>query len=200
MGHKKKTSLKATLQSQQSRLKAKEKAEHAAKVAEQKRKQSKNGAKDKGPVRPTIPFKPTDKILLVGEGNFSFARALIVDPPSSLEYLVPANVTATSYDSEEECYSKYPGSEAIVNTIKERGAEVLFGIDATKLQKHPVLKGRRWDRIVWNFPHAGMRLIDGSYVLLTFSLVKERASPTRTGTFYPTSVSYWTFFVLHHTA
>jgi len=38
--------------------------------------------------------------------------------------------------------------------------EVLFGIDATKLQKHPVLKGRRWDRIVWNFPHAGKGISD----------------------------------------
>ncbi|KAG8219403.1 hypothetical protein J3R82DRAFT_325 [Butyriboletus roseoflavus] len=161
MGHKKKTSLKATLQSQQSRLKAKEKAEHAVKVAEQKRKQSKNGATDKRPLHPpTIPFKPTDKILLVGEGNFSFARALIVDPPSPLEHLVPANVTATSYDSEEECFSKYPDAEAIVNSIKQRGARILFGIDATKLQKHSVLKGRRWDRIVWNFPHAGKGITD----------------------------------------
>lgn len=165
MGHKKKTSLKATLQSQQSRLRAKEKAENAAKVTEQKRKQSKNGAKDKRLVRPpTIPFKPTDKILLIGEGNFSFARALIIDPPSSLEHVVPANVTATSYDSEEECFSKYPDAEAIVSTLKRCGAQVLFGIDATKLQKQPVLKGRRWDRIVWNFPHAGTRLMDGSYV------------------------------------
>lgn len=160
MAHKKKTSLKATLQSQQSRLRAKEKAERAAKVAEQKRKQSKS-AKDKGPVRrPTVPFKPTDKILLIGEGNFSFARALIVDPPSSLEHLVPANVTATSYDSEDACFAKYPDAEAIVSIIKQRGVEVLFGIDATRLQKHPTLKGRRWDRIAWNFPHAGMRSVD----------------------------------------
>ncbi|KAF8131651.1 hypothetical protein EV363DRAFT_173502 [Boletus edulis] len=161
MAHKKKTSLKATLQSQQSRLRAKEKAEHAAHVSKQKGKQSKKGVKAKGPVRPpTIPFKPTDNILLVGEGNFSFARALMVDPPSCLEHLVPANVTATSYDSQEACFSKYPDAETIVNTIQQCGAKVLFGIDATKLQKHPVLKGRRWDRIVWNFPHAGKGITD----------------------------------------
>ncbi|KAI9570150.1 hypothetical protein HD554DRAFT_2019044 [Boletus coccyginus] len=161
MTHKKKSSLKATLQSQQSRLRAKEKAEHAANVAEKKQKKQKNGAKDKGLGRkPTVPFKPTDKILLIGEGNFSFARALVVDPPSSLEHLVPANVTATSYDSEEACFSKYPDAQAIVSTIKHRGADVLFGIDATKLQKYPVLRGRRWDRIVWNFPHAGKGITD----------------------------------------
>ena len=200
MGHKK-TSLKATLQSQQSRLRAKEKAERAAKIAEQKRKQSKSGGKNKGTVRPpTVPFKPTDKILLIGEGNFSFARALVVDKLSSLEHLVPANITATSYDSQEECFSKYPEAEGIVNTIKQRGVEVLFGIDATKLHKHAVLKGRRWNRIVWNFPHAGMRLIGVSYISFTPSLVKERVSQTRIGTSCPINVLYWTFFVPHHIA
>lgn len=169
MGHNKKMSLKATLQSQQSRLRAKEKAEHAGKLAEQKRKQSKKSAKNKGAVRsPTVPFKPIDKILLIGEGNFSFARALIIDAPSPLEHLVPANITATSYDSEEECFSKYPEAETIVRIIKQRGVEVLFGIDATKLQKHSALKGRRWDRIVWNFPHAGMCLTDVVHLIHTF--------------------------------
>lgn len=118
---------------------------------------------------PTIPFNPTDEILLIGEGNFSFARALVVDPPSSLEHLVPANVTATSYDSEKECFAKYPDAEAIVSTIKQRGARVLFGIDATRLQKYPALKGRRWDRIVWNFPHAGMpRSVNGVGCMIQF--------------------------------
>ena len=165
MAHKKKTSLKATLQSQQSRLRAKEKAERAARVSEQKRKQSKGAHgkdKAKGAVHPpTVPFKPTDKILLIGEGNFSFARALVVDPPSCLEHLPAANVTATSYDSEDACFSKYPDAQGIVDTIRQRGVEVLFGVDATKLHKHPVLKGRRWDRIVWNFAHAGACFIDG---------------------------------------
>ncbi|KIK81882.1 hypothetical protein PAXRUDRAFT_832551 [Paxillus rubicundulus Ve08.2h10] len=160
MGHGKKTSLKAMLQSQQIRLKAKQKAAHAAEVAERKRK-SHNPGKGKGPIRQlTIPFKPTDKILLIGEGNFSFARALLVDAPSALEHLPPANVTATSYDSEEECYSKYPDAKGMVDTIKQRGVEVLFNIDATKLQKYSIIKGRRWDRIVWNFPHAGKGITD----------------------------------------
>ncbi|KIJ66423.1 hypothetical protein HYDPIDRAFT_174520 [Hydnomerulius pinastri MD-312] len=159
MGNGRKASLKATLQSQQSRLKAKQKAAHAAEVAEQ-RKQIGSG-KGKAPARQmTIPFKPTDKILLIGEGNFSFAHALLVDPPPALQHLPSANVTATSYDSEEECISKYPDAKEIIEGLKQRGAEVLFGIDATKLQKYPVLKGRRWDRIVWNFPHAGKGITD----------------------------------------
>lgn len=150
-GHGKKASLKATLQSQQSRLKAKQKAVHAAQVAEQRGKHRKSG---KSNLPPTIPFTPTDTILLIGEGNFSFARALLVDAPAGLEHLPPAAVTATSYDSEEDCYAKYPDAKEIVETVRRRGAQVLFNVDATRLHKYPAFKGRRWDRIVWNFPHA----------------------------------------------
>lgn len=162
--------LKAALQSQQSRLKAKQKLSHAAQVTEQKVK--KNGqksrapaglAKGKGkaiappPCRITIPFRASDKILLIGEGNFSFARALIQNPPAQLESLPPANITATAYDTEDECYEKYPGAQEIVVNLKEKGVEVLFGVDGTRLERIPKLKGRRWDRVVWNFPHAGQQ-------------------------------------------
>ncbi|KAG6336230.1 hypothetical protein ID866_2849 [Astraeus odoratus] len=158
MGHRKKISLKATLQSQQFRLKAQQKAAHAVQVAEQKGKRKLQGKLNPSP--PTIPFKPTDKILLIGEGNFSFARALLVDAPVELEHLPPSSVTATSYDSEGDCYAKYPDAREIVETLRSRGAEVLFGIDATKLHKYPAFKGRRWDTLVWNFPHAGKGITD----------------------------------------
>ncbi|KAJ3571612.1 hypothetical protein NP233_g3638 [Leucocoprinus birnbaumii] len=165
--------LKAALKSQQSRLKAKEKAQAAAHAISLKGKKPQtepisNSSKSKpkgkeAPLsnqRPTIPFQPTDKILLVGEGNFSFARALIVQPPSGLENLPPTNVTATAYDAEQECYDKYPEAEEIVMELRSRGAEVLFRVDATKLEKVPGFKGRKWDRIVWNFPHAGKGITD----------------------------------------
>lgn len=153
----KKSSLKSTLQSHQSRLKNKQKAENAAYIAEQSRKKiSQVKGKGKAPqLRVTIPFNPTDKILLIGEGNFSFARALTVNPPASLEHLPPANITATAYDSEDDCYVKYPDAQVIVEGLKEKGVEVLFNVDAIKLEKMSALKGRKWDRIVWNFPHAG---------------------------------------------
>lgn len=167
--------LKAALQSQQSRLKAKEKLSRAAQVAEQKAKknvrQSKVGklsesGNGKGkaiaiaPRQITIPFRPTDKILLIGEGNFSFARALVHDAPPELEHLPPKNVTATAYDSEEACYEKYPDAKDIVGLLREKGVEVLFGVDGTRLEKVGSLKGRRWDRVVWNFPHAGKGITD----------------------------------------
>lgn len=153
----KKSSLKAALSSQQSRLKKKEEATHAARLADRS-KDSKS--KDKGkarvaPRRSTIPFNSTDRILLIGEGNFSFTRALVSHPPAPLEFLPAQNVTASAYDTEEECYSKYPDAEEIVKSLRMKGADILFGVDATKLEKCTTLKGRKWDKIVWNFPHAG---------------------------------------------
>jgi len=164
--------LKAALRSQQSRLRIKEKVQIAAQAALHKGKKassrseqvasaprSKGKGKEKqflANQQPTIPFQLTDKILLVGEGDFSFTRALALDPPSVLDSLPPRNITATTYDTEQECYRKYHDAEEIVRMLKSKGVEVLFGVDATKLEKIQGLKSRKWDRIVWNFPHAGV--------------------------------------------
>lgn len=164
--------LKAALRSQQSRLRIKEKAQIAAQAALRKGRnassqsdqiastpRSKGKGKEKqflANQQPTIPFRLTDEILLVGEGNFSFTRALALNPSSVLDSLPPRNITTTTYDTEQECYRKYHDAEEIVQMLKRRGVEVLFRVDATKLEKVQRFKGRKWDRIVWNFPHAGV--------------------------------------------
>lgn len=164
-----KNSLKSALSSQQSRLKKKQEAKQAVQLAEKTKKpgQPTPNAKGKGRATPpaVVPFRATDKILLVGEGNFSFTRALIVDPPAALQYLPASNITATAYDTEEECLLKYPEAREILQLLREKNVEVLFGVDATNLERHPVLKNRQYDRVVFNFPHAG-----------AFSLVMYRTS------------------------
>ncbi|KAE8306643.1 hypothetical protein BDV41DRAFT_583123 [Aspergillus transmontanensis] len=60
--------------------------------------------------RPIIPFGRNDRILLVGEGDFSFARSLI-------DQHCCKNVLATCYDSREVLYSKYPQAEPNVCEI-----------------------------------------------------------------------------------
>ena len=101
---------------------------------------------------PTIPFEQTDTILLLGEANFSFAVSLL-EPPFSHP---PSRICATSYDSEEVSFDKYPDAETIVRVLKERGVRVGFGVDAGILEKSKCVgKGRRWSRVIFNFPHAG---------------------------------------------
>ncbi|TFY75842.1 hypothetical protein EWM64_g8174, partial [Hericium alpestre] len=166
----KKSSLKAALTSQQSRLKKKQQAEQ---VAEQKGKKPKGtkGKERAPPLRSTIPFRPTDKILLIGEGNFSFAHALAVDPPEVLQHLPRQNLYATAYDSEEECYSKYPESKDCVENLRAKGVHVLFNVDATQLEKCSALKGQKFDRIIWNFPHAGKGITDQDRNILSNQLL-----------------------------
>jgi 25S rRNA (uracil2634-N3)-methyltransferase len=145
-------SLKKSLSNTQDRLKKKKKVEDA--TAHQQAK-GVTPAKVQQPRRSTIPFTASDRILLIGEGNFSFAVALLQHPPAPLEHLPPPNITATALDTEEECHAKYPDAEQNVRILREKGAQVLFGVDATRLEKTSALKGKVFDRIVWNFPHAG---------------------------------------------
>ena len=151
MGGKKKSSLQTALLNQQSRLKQKAQIAQASRSNEKIKSVKKQGEKK----TVTIPFSPTDKILLIGEGNFSFACALVVNPPTQLQYLPPQNVTATAYDSEEECHVKYADAREKIDALRAKGVNLIFGVDATKLEKVSQLKGKRWDKVVWNFPHAG---------------------------------------------
>ena len=153
---KSKKSLKSALLSHQSRLNLKQKAAQIANEREKRSVQTKGKQKasQHGP-QMTIPFYLTDRILLIGEGNFSFARALVMHPPPGLESFPPVNVTATTYDTEARCCEKYSDAREIVRTLRDKGVEVLFEVDATRLEKCPALKGRRWNRVVWNFPHVG---------------------------------------------
>ncbi|KAI0005520.1 hypothetical protein BJV74DRAFT_762325 [Russula compacta] len=163
MAKSKKPSLKAALSSAQARFKKRKQVKDAAAQAFDQRVKGVSGkgsAKTQHPHRSTIPFKALDNVLLVGEGNFSFAVALLQHPPAPLDHLPPTNIVATAYDTEEECYTKYPDAEQNVRILREQGAHVLFAVDATSLEKTLALKRRVFDHIAWNFPHAGKGITD----------------------------------------
>ncbi|KAF8694786.1 hypothetical protein HU200_037877 [Digitaria exilis] len=52
---------------------------------------------------------------------------------------------------------KYSKAESNVTELKRLGATVLHGVDTKELKLHPDLKNRRFDRIVFNLPHAGFK-------------------------------------------
>ncbi|KAK5127535.1 hypothetical protein LTR85_006874 [Meristemomyces frigidus] len=100
---------------------------------------------------PTIPFQAEDRILLVGEGDFSFAKAIV-------EHHGCCDVTATCFDSQPELLEKYqPQGEDHVRYLEEEGQTVLYGVDGTKLDHNKQVKkaGGQWDVVVFNFPHVG---------------------------------------------
>ncbi|KAF9431999.1 hypothetical protein BGZ76_011427 [Entomortierella beljakovae] len=104
---------------------------------------------------PPPPYYDYDNILLVGEANFSFAKCLV------LEILNRGDtVTATTLDSFTTMSEKYTDAQQNVKELEDAGATVLFEVDATKLNKIKSLKGKRFSKIVFNFPHAGAGIKD----------------------------------------
>lgn len=57
----------------------------------------------------------------------------------------------------EALVGKYNEAESNVMELKRMRATVLHGVDAKKMKTRPYLKTRRFDRIVFNFPHAGFK-------------------------------------------
>ncbi|KAL8705014.1 MAG: hypothetical protein Q9201_001859 [Fulgogasparrea decipioides] len=110
---------------------------------------------------PTVPFEPTDRILLVGEGDFSFAHALYTSHNC-------CSLLATCHDSATQLAKKYPQSTTYIQELEAAAREdedvdvkVLYGVDATKLGRggaggggKEVRKGG-FERVVFNFPHVG---------------------------------------------
>lgn len=101
---------------------------------------------------PIVPFDKFDTILLLGEANFSYALSLLAEP-----HLMPAHqMLATSYDTEKECYLKYPDGEDNIKALREKGVKVEFRVDAGNLEKCKAVGKGRWSKVIFNFPHAGM--------------------------------------------
>lgn len=52
---------------------------------------------------------------------------------------------------------KYSNATSNVTKLEAMGATVLHGVDVKEMNLHSVLEPRLFDRIVFNFPHAGFR-------------------------------------------
>ncbi|XP_021093562.1 ferredoxin-fold anticodon-binding domain-containing protein 1 isoform X2 [Heterocephalus glaber] len=90
------------------------------------------------------------RLLLVGEGNFSFAAALreTMDPRSSL--------TATCLQHLADL-ARDPVAWENLQRLRERGTEIRFGVDCTQLANAFEPHNRKFDRIYFNFPHCGRK-------------------------------------------
>ncbi|EMG46018.1 hypothetical protein G210_3751 [Candida maltosa Xu316] len=119
-----------------------------------------------------MPFGFEDKVLLIGEGDFSFAKSLILQ-----NFLIPENLIATSYDSYDELIAKYPNVDEVLSELKELGVKVIHQVDATNLPQTLDLilnaKQRKSNKkvklfkdngnlnyIMFNFPHTGKGIKD----------------------------------------
>ncbi|RKP31481.1 hypothetical protein METBISCDRAFT_26561 [Metschnikowia bicuspidata] len=128
-------------------------------------KSSKTKSKQQQRKKAYIPFDSTDTLLLVGEGDFTFALSLVVQG-----LVAPENLTATSFDTHEELVSKYPDVQKVLDSLKKHDVHVLHGVDCMKLavslnlnkkyKSNLFLPPKPLQNIMFNFPHTGRGMKD----------------------------------------
>ncbi|XP_021310116.1 uncharacterized protein LOC8055837 [Sorghum bicolor] len=96
-------------------------------------------------------YSSMHSILTVGDGDFSFSLAL------ASKFGSGALMVATSLDTYEVLIGKYRDAESNTTKLKRLETMVLHGIDVKRMKYHTDLTSRRFDRIVFNFPHAGFK-------------------------------------------
>ena len=137
-------------------------------------RESKGGGGQQPGLGPAPCYDEVGQVLIVGDGNLSFARALCEriagggssgsgggGGGSSGGASGVAMITATTLEPEHELCAKYPETSAIIARLQELGATVRHEIDATRLGETlvPQLEKQfgaapKFARIVFQFPLA----------------------------------------------
>ncbi|KAJ6332437.1 hypothetical protein OIU76_010767 [Salix suchowensis] len=102
-------------------------------------------------------YSSKHRMLLVGEGDFSFSVSL------ARAFGSASNLVSTTVDSEDDIAKKYSNGVRNVRELEEKGGIVLYGVDAKEMSQHFFLRTQRFDRIVYNFPHVGFLFREASY-------------------------------------
>ncbi|PZQ46661.1 MAG: hypothetical protein DI551_04740, partial [Micavibrio aeruginosavorus] len=85
------------------------------------------------------PWKNLGNVLLVGEGNLSFAKSLLADRSSEITGMV-----ATTYETERSLADE---GKINANLLRRNGAVVIHNIDATHLEKE--FGSQKFDTIIF---------------------------------------------------
>ncbi|MFS7921744.1 hypothetical protein Hanom_Chr03g00240481 [Helianthus anomalus] len=94
-------------------------------------------------------YKSSQKILLVGEGDFSFSACL------ARAFRTAENIVATSYLDKNSLHYYHWTSIPHLEELESLGCLLLYKVDVYKMHTHPKLKNVKFDIVVFNFPHAG---------------------------------------------
>ncbi|XP_043705558.1 uncharacterized protein At4g26485-like [Telopea speciosissima] len=94
-------------------------------------------------------YSSSHKMLLIGEGDFSFSACL------TRRFGSAKNMVSTSLDCKDVVMVKHPTARANLKKLEKLGCTVLHEVDSHTMTHHPFLKDMKFDRIIFNFPHAG---------------------------------------------
>ncbi|XP_020209857.1 uncharacterized protein At4g26485, partial [Cajanus cajan] len=112
-------------------------------------------------------YSSTHRILLVGEGDFSFSLCL------ARAFGTASNMVATSLDSKDSLMMNYENALSNLIELETLGCTIVHEVDVHTMREHPLLEHERFDRIIYNFPHAGFngRESNASVIMLHQDLV-----------------------------
>lgn len=91
-------------------------------------KKKSNGLKQQQQQLPLLLSDSSQRLLLVGDGDFSFSRSVL-----RLRGGCGKNLVATSYDSASKVTAKYANAADNIAALKSSGSEVFHNIDAARL-------------------------------------------------------------------
>lgn len=87
--------------------------------------------------------------LFLGEANFTYTLAFVEKHPKLIPYIL-----ATEYDSKKSTVTKHgQKTQERIQKLRKTGVQLLFNVDATKLNEHPFLKDRHAHIIQFNAPY-----------------------------------------------
>ena len=115
------------------------------------------------------------KVLLLGEGNFSYAAAFCRRHAGS-----DVRVIASSLESSSDARSLWGAGPALDELAELPGVDVLHGVDATALELSD-LRGEAFDAVAFTFPHSGKkgRIQLNKTLLSTFAVSLQKAALLR---------------------
>ncbi|XP_039026642.1 heavy metal-associated isoprenylated plant protein 41 [Hibiscus syriacus] len=108
-----------------------------------------NGEKDEEDEKWIAHYSSNHQILLVGEGDFSFSLSL------ANAFASASNICATSLDSYDVLKRKYKNAASNLENLGKLRATLLYVVNVSTMKFHTELANRKFDRIIFNFPHAG---------------------------------------------
>ncbi|OVA05110.1 protein of unknown function DUF2431 [Macleaya cordata] len=114
-------------------------------------------------------------ILLVGEGDFSFSACL------ARAFGSAHHKVASSLDNFYFLYTKYGQAMQNINELSSRACKVMYDVDATQMAQDSSLCRDRFDRIIFNFPHANCFQFDSRQTQLRFGLPVRSSQPPVAG-------------------
>lgn len=87
-------------------------------------------------------------ILSVGSGDGSQQASIVKSGH--------INIVSTFFESEQVLIAKYGHAREHIALLRDKASAVLFEVDATELHSHPQLAKKKFDVIIFTFPHTGV--------------------------------------------